>query len=174
MIIVGQTVVERDQDLWDLIARCQSLLGDAASLMAWGEHATASRLMPWTDFIREPWTLGHVFGERGELRWRAYGPLLRTVLITETTDSAEESTAQAERLRARLKELGFADPAILPLNGEDGHVFLWRHEPYVKARIRHYLDADGNASFVRYCEIFREQEHGTNHPGDGGNLPGSG
>ena len=156
MIIVGQTVLERYEDLWDLIARCQPLLGEAGSLMSLAEHATASRLEPWAELPREAWVQGRVFGKRGELYWRAYGPLLRAVLVTDV-DYQEERTndedpAPADRIAARLHDLGLTHTAMYPWDPKEDTVFLWRGT-HATARVWRYLDDDGNTPFVRYCDV---------------------
>lgn len=156
MIIVGQTALERYEDLWDLIVHCQPLLGKAGSLMALAEHATASRLEPWAELPREAWVQGRAFGKRGELRWHAYGPLLRAVLVTDVDSQEEkaddENPALADRIVARLHGLGFTYTATYPWDPEEDTIFLWRGA-YATARVRRYLDDDGNTPFVRYCSV---------------------
>jgi hypothetical protein len=156
MIVVGRTILERYEDLWDLMARAQPLLGGTASLMALVEHATASRLEPWAELSREAWTQGRVFGERGELRWRAYGPLLRAVLVTEaeaesTASGAGEATS-GDRIEVRLHGLGFPDTMACSLTVEEEDILLWQG-PYATAHVRRYLDADGYPAFVRYYSV---------------------
>jgi hypothetical protein len=159
MTALGQTVLEQNDTLRDLITNCQPLLGDESSLMALVEHNVASRLAPWTALPDEGWTQGRVFGAQGELRWRAYGRLLRVVLITDEVelpnpDGEAGDTAPPVPVETRLRELGFANVADLnTLTVEDGAIFLWRGEPYVEAQVRRYLDNNGISSFVRYCGI---------------------
>lgn len=161
MIAVGQTTLAHYDDLWDLITCCQPLLGDAESLMALAEHATDNRLDPWTELPWEPWVRGRVFGARGELQWRAYGPLLRIVLVAEggRQDPEWEATdsTEVDHIERQMRDLGFADittQSFVP-GDEDEKVFLWRG-PYSEAQVRRYRASDEPASFVRYCSVTQE------------------
>jgi hypothetical protein len=167
MIVCGHAVSKNYAALWELAETCQSFLGQAEELMALTEDATGSRLEPWRALSRQEWTQGRLFGRRGELRWRAYGPLVRTAIVTDTTpaggrplqtraevETNDDTATDESSAQARLKELGFEDVQTIDLKATDpdGEQFLWRGV-YKIATTRRYVDAEGNIQCVRYCGV---------------------
>lgn len=149
MIATGYQILAGQAPLWSLATACQPLLGPVDSLMAMGEGPLGSLLGPWAGFPQQDgWTQGRLFGSAGELRWRAYGPLVRAVLIVDVT------APESEQRLAYLKALAFEGAQTLPLTPRDQELFLWRSDPYVRGACRLYLDDSGQKQFVRYVKVW--------------------
>jgi hypothetical protein len=151
-MIVARAVLDSYDKLWTLATGCQPWLGSWEALMAMAEDAVGSRLEPWSKLPRRRWILGRVFGSTGELRWRAYGPAIRVVLVSDGLPRGAQA-AEADEV-GRLQGVGFAEveaPALPRPISET--LLLWRTDAYQEATVRRYRDDTGGDLFVCYCEV---------------------
>lgn len=135
MMRASRTILSDHEALWHLVDACQLALGSADELMAMAEDSVGAALLPWASFPRRSWQRGRVFGQQGEIQWRAYGGVVRVLLLTE-----------APSLPTPAK---FMEMKVLDLEPTKAKVQLWRCEPYSQADTVHYLDDE----FVRYAGV---------------------
>jgi len=147
-MIVARILCENQAALWTLAANCRPFLGPADALMLLAENAATSILAPWRGGEPGAWTLGRIFGAQGELRWRAYGPVLRGLLVTDGLPNARPEAAVH-----RLQELGFVEIDAPQLASSDRTLPLWRTDDYVAAQVRRYVDGAGVEQWVRYLNV---------------------
>ncbi len=149
-MIAARTLCKNHAVLWALAADCQPFLGPADALTLLAEDAVTSVLAPWTPARQDAWTQGRIFGARGELHWRAYGSLVRALLVTDglppgAGDPAPGTAAQ------RLQALGFSEVSEPALTASPPQTLpLWRTDDYGEAQVRRYVDNAGVEQFVRY------------------------
>lgn len=147
-MIVARILCENHAALWTLAANCQPFLGPAEALTLLAEDAVTSSLGPWRNGEAGAWTLGRIFGSQGELRWRAYGSVLRGLLVTDGLPDARPDAAVR-----RLQELGFTEIETPQLAPSDRPLPLWRTADYLAAQVRRYVDGGGNELWLRYLGV---------------------
>jgi hypothetical protein len=145
-MIVGHTLLIDFAALWTFATDAAPLLGDAVTLIAMGEHATAVAIAPWPSFPHEDWRQGRLFGHRGELRWRMYGSQLRAVLLLD--DTATDHTALYERMTA----FGLQAIHRATYSTREESIYLWPNGAYSSTTIRYYRDDHGAEPFFRYLD----------------------
>ncbi len=152
-MIAARILCENHTALWGLAAHCQPFLGPAGGLTILAEDAVTSMLAPWTPGVTGAWTLGRIFGARGELHWRAYGACVRALLITDGLPPAAGAPTP-EAAAARLQTLGFAEVSEPALTASPPQsVPLWRNDAYREVQVQRYVDNAGVEQFVRYVSV---------------------
>jgi hypothetical protein len=144
MVLAARGVLQSYDELWALADQCAALLGPADALTGLVEDAVTSRLAPWVEIPRRAWTLGRCSGRSGELRWRAYGPLVRVLVLADL--------AAGEPGAHRLEQLGL-EVQEFEVSAKSMSLALWRVKPHTRIRACGYLDAEDNVMFLRYAEL---------------------
>jgi len=154
-MIAARILCKTHAAFWALAANCQPFLGPAGGLTILAEDVVTCMLAPWTPAAQGAWTLGRIFGARGELHWRAYGALVRALLITDgLPPGASEATLSTAA--QQLQALGFSEVSEPALTASPLQTLpLWRADTYRdgQAQVQRYVDDTGGEQFVRYVSV---------------------